>query len=152
MLANGGHGASDDDNVVDLCRFVEAVQAYTGSTQVDIVGHSLGVTLARKFMRTYPQLAKAVVAFVGIAGANHGTTVCRGLDTSYYGCNEIAPGTAWLGAAQIETAQPSGIYGGLCGVPALTGLVGRLSTSLTVALDAASPRRHDQAPKWEPFQ
>jgi pimeloyl-ACP methyl ester carboxylesterase len=96
VLANGGHGAGDDDEVVDLCRFVEAVQAYTGSQKVDIVAHSLGVTISRKLMRDYPQLAKDVVAFVGIAGANHGTTVCRGLDTSYYGCNEIAPGTAWL--------------------------------------------------------
>src|SRR2546425_579965 len=39
-LANGGHGAADDDNVVDLCRFVEAVQAYTGSAQIDLVEHS----------------------------------------------------------------------------------------------------------------
>jgi pimeloyl-ACP methyl ester carboxylesterase len=98
VLDNGGHGAADDDNVVDLCRFVEAVQAFTGSAQIDLVGHSLGVTIARRFMATYPQLAKDVVAFVGIAGANHGTTVCRGLDTSYYGCNEIAPGTARLDA------------------------------------------------------
>jgi hypothetical protein len=40
VLSNGGHGANDDDNVVDLCRFVEAVQAYTGSQQVDIVATS----------------------------------------------------------------------------------------------------------------
>jgi hypothetical protein len=31
VLANGGHGSSDDDEVLDLCRFIEAVQAYTGS-------------------------------------------------------------------------------------------------------------------------
>jgi len=94
VLANGGHGAADDDNVVDLCRFIEAVQVYTGSPQIDIVAHSLGVTLARKLMAVYPKLARDVVAFVGIAGANHGTTVCRGLETTYYGCNEIAPGSA----------------------------------------------------------
>jgi pimeloyl-ACP methyl ester carboxylesterase len=95
-LANGGHGAADDDNVADLCRFIQAVQAYTGSRQVDIVAHSLGVTLARRTMQLYPALAKDVAAFVGIAGANHGTTVCRGLESSYYGCNEIAPGAPWL--------------------------------------------------------
>src|SRR5206468_4305217 len=78
-LANGGHGAADDDEIADLCRFVEAVQAYTGSKQVDIVAHSLGVTITRRFMELYPTLAQNVVAFVGIAGANHGTTVCRGL-------------------------------------------------------------------------
>src|SRR3954454_19159950 len=47
-------------------------------------------------MLDYPWIAKRFVSFVGIAGANHGTTVCRGLETSYYGCNEIAPGTQWL--------------------------------------------------------
>lgn len=129
VLANGGHGAADDDNVIDLCRFVEAVQDYTGSKQVDIVTHSLGDTLARRFMQLYPDLAKDVVAFVGIAGANHGTTVCRGLDTSYYGCNEIAPGTAWLASlngpgGSRETYGPTRwmtVYDGLEGDPFFVG-------------------------------
>ena len=128
-LANGGHGAANDDEVVDLCRFVEAVQAYTGSRQIDLVGHSLGVTIARKFMLRYPKLARDVVAFVGIAGANHGTTVCRGLESSYYGCNEIAPGTAWLdelngpGGARETYGQTSWmtVYNGLEGDPFFAG-------------------------------
>ena len=128
-LANGGHGAANDDEVVDLCRFVEAVQAYTGSRQVDLVGHSLGVTIARKFMLRYPKLARDVPAFVGIAGANHGTTVCRGLETSYYGCNEIAPGTAWLEqlngpAGSRETYGPTSwmtVFNGLEGDPFFVG-------------------------------
>jgi pimeloyl-ACP methyl ester carboxylesterase len=129
VLANGGHGANDDDNVVDLCRFIEAVQAYTGSQQIDIVAHSLGVTLARRLMLLYPQLARDVVAFVGIAGANHGTTVCRGLETTYYGCNEIAPGTAWLAqlngpGGSLETYGPTQwqtIYNGIEGDPLFIG-------------------------------
>jgi len=129
VVANGGHGAADDDNVVDLCRFVEAVQAYTGSAQVDIVAHSLGVTIARRLMTLYPGLARDVVAFVGIAGANHGTTVCRGLDTTYYGCNEIAPGTSWLAAlngpdGSRETYGPTRwqtIYDGSEGDPLFVG-------------------------------
>jgi pimeloyl-ACP methyl ester carboxylesterase len=125
-LANGGHGAANDDEVADLCRFVEAVQAYTGSKQVDIVAHSLGVTITRRLMVLYPTLAQDVVAFVGIAGANHGTTVCRDLDTSYYGCNEIAPGTPWLAAlnAYGETYGPTRwmtIYDGLEGDPLFVG-------------------------------
>jgi pimeloyl-ACP methyl ester carboxylesterase len=96
VLSNGGHGAADDDEVPDLCRMIEAVQWYTGSRQVDIVAHSLGVTITRETMRLYPSLARDVVAFVGIAGANHGTTICRGIEDYYYGCNEIAPGSAWL--------------------------------------------------------
>ena len=56
--------------------------------------HSLGVTITRKTMFLHPELFQQVVAAVMIAGASHGTTVCRGLDTTYYGCDEIAPGTA----------------------------------------------------------
>ena len=106
VLGNGGHGYADDDQVPQLCRFVELVQWYTGSEQVDIVTHSLGVTIARRFMELYPSLARDVVGFVAIAGANHGTTVCRGLDTSYYGCNEIAPGTAWLATLNAHGESP----------------------------------------------
>jgi pimeloyl-ACP methyl ester carboxylesterase len=96
FCCNGGHGASDDPNVPDLYAFVHAVQAYTGSAQVDIVAHSLGVTITRRMLDEHPELRPDVLAAVMIAGANHGTTVCRGLATSYYGCDEIAPGTTWL--------------------------------------------------------
>lgn len=129
-LANGGHGSADDDEVPDLCRFIEAVQAYTGSPQVDIVAHSLGVTIARETMRLYPSLARDVVAFVGIAGANHGTTICRGpMETEYYGCNEIAPGSAWLAQlngsdGSLETYPPTRwmtIYDGSAGDPYFDG-------------------------------
>ena len=121
-FANGGHGAANDDEVPDLCRFVRAVQAYTGSRHVDIVAHSLGVTIARKLMHDYPELARDVTAFVGIAGGNHGTTVCRGLETAYYGCNEIAPGTEWLARLNRgdETPGPTRwmtIYNGSAGDP-----------------------------------
>jgi pimeloyl-ACP methyl ester carboxylesterase len=121
-FANGGHGAADEDEIPDLCRFVEAVQAYTGSRQVDIVAHSLGVTIMRKFMVDYPSLAKDVVAFVSIAGANHGTSVCRGIEDSYYGCNEIAPGSPWLAALNRhgESPRPTrwmSVYNGNAGDP-----------------------------------
>jgi len=125
-LANGGHGAGDDDNVPDLCHFVEAVQWYTGSRQVDIVAHSLGVTIARRLMVIYPSLARDVVSFVGIAGGNHGTSVCTDLDTSYYGCDEIAPGTQWLAELNRhgETYGPTRwmtVYNGAEGDPFFVG-------------------------------
>lgn len=105
-FANGGHGANDEDNIRDLCRFVKAVQSYTGSREVDVVAHSLGVTLMRKLLVHYPSFRRDVVAFVAIAGANHGTTVCRGLEESYYGCNEIAPGSRWLADLNSHGESP----------------------------------------------
>ena len=121
-FANGGHGAANEDNIPDLCRFVEAVQAYTGSRQVDLVAHSLGVTIVRKLLVDYPWMRHDVVAVVAIAGANHGTSVCRGLDTSYYGCNEIAPGSPWLAALNKhgEAPRPThwmSVYNGSAGDP-----------------------------------
>ena len=109
FCCNGGHGASNDPNVLDLYNFVHAVQAYTGSQHVDIVAHSLGVTITRRMLMLHPELRKDVLAAVMIAGANHGTTVCRGIDTTYYGCDEIAPGTPWLAAMNAggETPGPT---------------------------------------------
>jgi triacylglycerol lipase len=106
FCCNGGHGASDEPNVPDLYAFIHAVQAYTGSPQVDIVAHSLGVTITRETLRLHPELRGDVLAAVMIAGANHGTTVCRGLDTSYYGCEEIAPGTPWLATLNAGGEAP----------------------------------------------
>src|SRR5258708_7161929 len=105
-FANGGKGASDDANVPDLYNFVRAVQDYTGSKTVDIVAHSLGVTITRKMLLVHPELRHDVLAAVMIAGANHGTTVCRSLDTSYYGCEEIAPGTDSLAHLNAAGAAP----------------------------------------------
>jgi triacylglycerol lipase len=121
-FANGGHGAANDDEVPDLCRFVRAVQAYTGSRHVDLVAHSLGVTIVRKLLHDYPDLRRDVVAVVAIAGGNHGTTVCRGLESTYYGCNEIAPGSPWLARLNRgdETPGPTRwmtVFNGTAGDP-----------------------------------
>jgi triacylglycerol esterase/lipase EstA (alpha/beta hydrolase family) len=37
--------------VLPLRAFLEAVLAYTGATQVNIIGHSMGVTLGRKIIK-----------------------------------------------------------------------------------------------------
>lgn len=84
-------------NVADLFDFIRAVQAYTGSEKFTLVTHSLGVTLARKVLQDHPELRPDVVAFVGIAGGNHGTSFCPpGSEDQLVSCNEIAAGTPWL--------------------------------------------------------
>ena len=100
----------DDVNVPDLYAFITAVQRYTGSQRFSIAAHSLGVTLARETLRVHPQLRKDLVAFVGIAGANHGTSFCPpGSEGNVVSCDEIAAGTPWLARlnAAGETYGPA---------------------------------------------
>lgn len=86
---------ANDLNVPDLSAFIRAVQAYTGSEGYHLVGHSLGVTLARKTLLVHPDLQAGLISFVGIAGANHGTSFCP-TQESLHSCREIAAGTDWL--------------------------------------------------------
>ena len=118
----------DDVNVPDLYDFVLAVRRYTGSARFSIVGHSLGVTLARELLRVHPELRKDLVAFVGIAGANHGTSFCPpGSEGNVVSCDEIAAGTPWLARlnAAGETYRPARwmtVYDGTgAGDPAFEG-------------------------------
>jgi pimeloyl-ACP methyl ester carboxylesterase len=70
-------------NVPDLRRFVDAVLESTGSQRVDIVAHSLGVTLAREWMRQDDAYAK-VRHLVGIAGPEHGIINCSPNPLNYF--------------------------------------------------------------------
>jgi hypothetical protein len=102
-LAMGWDGqtriTNDEVNVPDLYDFIRAVQAYTGSRRFSLVTHSLGVTLARRTLKVHPELRQDLVAFVGIAGGNHGTDFCPpGSEGNVVSCNEIAAGTPWLAA------------------------------------------------------
>jgi pimeloyl-ACP methyl ester carboxylesterase len=70
-------------NIPDLRRFVHAVLDYTGARQVDIVGHSLGVTLARAWLRTDHAFHR-VRRFVAIDGPNHGIVNCSPSPLNFY--------------------------------------------------------------------
>ena len=84
-------------NVPDLYHFILAVRIYADSSKFSIAAHSLGVTLARKVLKVHPELREDLVAFVAIAGANHGTTFCpEGSQGQLNSCDEIAAGTPWL--------------------------------------------------------
>lgn len=83
-----------------LRAFTEAVIAYTGADKINIVSHSMGVTLGRRVIKggmvkaapnpfnLGPSLADKVDTFIGIAGANWGLTNCY-LFPGYQTCNNI---------------------------------------------------------------
>ncbi|HVL80788.1 MAG TPA: hypothetical protein VM840_04250 [Actinomycetota bacterium] len=111
----GGRGyfTYNDVNVDELHAFIQNVRAYTGADRVDVVAHSLGVTVVRKAMRVhgYEWLRR----FVAIGGANHGTTTCRGVGQvrGSHVCEELEPDSptftnAWLADLNSIGETPPG--------------------------------------------
>jgi pimeloyl-ACP methyl ester carboxylesterase len=70
-------------NIPDLRWFVHAVLDYTGANRVDIVGHSLGVTLARAWMKQ-DHAWHLVRRLVAIDGPNHGIINCSPSPLNYW--------------------------------------------------------------------
>jgi pimeloyl-ACP methyl ester carboxylesterase len=143
---------ADEENVPDLYDFIKAVQAYTGSAKFTIIGHSLGVTLARRVLRVHPELRADLVAFVGIAGANHGTSLCPpGTESTVHSCDEIAAGTQWLADlngpnGSDETYGPAKwltvFDGSGVGDPAYAGPTYAQSPALAGAVNSTYPRTY----------
>lgn len=90
-----GYFTYNDANAEEVYEFIQNVLDYTGALQVDVVAHSLGVTIVRKAIRNHYAVDSAswLRRFVAIAGANHGTTTCRGLGAVHasHVCEELEP-------------------------------------------------------------
>ena len=71
-------------NVADLRRFVQAVLRYTHAHEVDIVGHSLGVVVAREWLRQDKHAEHQVRRLVAIDGPNHGIINCSPSPLNYW--------------------------------------------------------------------
>jgi hypothetical protein len=77
--------------VLKIRTFVEAVLSYTNATQVNIIGHSMGVSIGRKIVKggsaedekegiynVGNNLTSRVKSFIGLAGGNLGLSACMG--------------------------------------------------------------------------
>ena len=151
---------SNDVNVPDLYAFVRAVQAYTGTRKFSIVSHSLGVTVARKTLKTHRALRKDLAAFVAIAGPNDGTTFCpEGTQGQVASCDEIRAGSPWLAAlngpgGSDETFKPAKwltVFDGTgYGDPAYVGPTYATSPELNGATNKAFPGTYHNDLRLDP--
>ncbi len=104
-------------NLERIRAFIQAVKAYTGAQEVDVIGHSMGVTLARKAIKGgggYDALGGGsynlgsrltyVDTFVGIAGANRGLTSCyySSFTPTCGATNGFYPGYAYGGVGMSD--------------------------------------------------
>jgi len=83
ITRKSGVGHSTAAAVPLLRAFVHAVLEYTGAERVDIVGHSLGVTVAREWM-LQDDAYRLVRSLVAIDGPNHGIISCSPSPANFY--------------------------------------------------------------------
>lgn len=145
------HSTDNATNVADLDAFIREVLRHTGAERFSLVTHSLGVTLARATLEGHADLAGRLGSFVGIAGGNHGTSLCPpGSETAVVSCDELAAGSDFLAQLnappdEFGTAPVMTVYDG-SGVAdsAYLGTYAqspRLADVHPAALDCAYPGR-----------
>ena len=91
----------NQDYLVFLRKFTEAVLAYTGADRFNVISHSMGVSLGRRVIKggqvnasktpfnLGPSLADRVDTFIGIAGANYGLINCAFIPMGIPTCNDL---------------------------------------------------------------
>ena len=95
---------SNEGNWREVDDFVDAVLNYTGADKVNIISHSLGVTIVRTWLK-HSEDYNQVEHFVGIAGANHGVAFCYGDTTGL--CGELGnPQSEFLNWLNGEDETP----------------------------------------------
>lgn len=123
--------AHDQATIMQVRRMMEAVLEYTGSENIHVVSHSMGVTVARRAIlggaemdsdgSIYdigPALTESVETFIGIAGANLGLASCYFSTADVCGTElGLYPGTWSFGeltdqSALIETLNETEHYEG----------------------------------------
>jgi pimeloyl-ACP methyl ester carboxylesterase len=89
--------------------FIDKVKLYTGKTQVDVVAHSLGTSMALATLKTYGNWS-SVRRFVNIAGGVRGLNAC--LYTGYANAYATTCGSENLFNSSVFGFYPdSGVYG-----------------------------------------
>jgi triacylglycerol esterase/lipase EstA (alpha/beta hydrolase family) len=113
-----------EGSAATLSSFVQRVLTATDAKQVDLVGHSQGGVMPRYYLK-YLGGAPYVHTMVGLAPANHGTTldgidsVVAYLGTLGYGsgqllpgcdaCGELQEGSSWLNALNSPSETMPGV-------------------------------------------
>ena len=115
--------------ILQMRAFLEAVLAYTKADHVNVIGHSMGVTIARKIVQggegidqkegSYQvgnSLKDKVKNFIGLAGANMGLTACWNLNTIPT-CSNIDG----FNPGAVPTSGPSKLFAAMNANPAGEG-------------------------------
>jgi triacylglycerol lipase len=101
-------------NLQKIRAFIQAVKAYTGAAKVDVITHSMGVTLTRKAIlggngndllnggnyNLGSPITSSIDTFVGISGANRGLVSCYqtgGATSTCANTNGLYPGYLYFG-------------------------------------------------------